>query len=500
MNHKNFEPGQDPDHRHDPGASGADGAPAADGAPGASAPAETPVPSGDSVTSGTSVPAEGSGPGEGAEAPGASGTADARRADDEAPRGDETGGARPGSAGADAGSAGPGAAAAGGEEPGDDEAGRPGAVRGDGGAARGDGGAVRAGGTSGAEPGPGPALGDDDLFDEEALRQLLRGAVDDLEPAPHALEHLRRAVPARRTRRRQALVGAAAAVILGGAALPALVHVATTTSASNDRPANAASSERTPGVHGGSHGADGDGKESGKPTEPGEKDKDKGEKDKGDKGKGDKEKDPESPSSDPGPPNPSSTLNATSPICTRAQLGGSTASAGPADANGHVYGSFRVANISTSACTVDGPGAVSATAQGSADDTQIAVVDHTPGDAATQLPDTSTAPTQLILQPGQAFEIRFAWIPASSGGPSGCTTTGATPTPDPTQDGGTGAPPEEQPSSGEPGGEAGGGEGEQPEASVQVNYTPAAGDPVAAATTVPNACAGTIYRTGVLAG
>ncbi|MFH8369243.1 DUF4232 domain-containing protein [Streptomyces sp. NPDC018031] len=353
---------------------------------------------------------------------------------------------------------------------------------------------------SGAPFGPGSALGADGTdgdIDEEALRQLLRVAVDDLEPSRDALDHLRRAVPARRARRRQALVGAAAAVLLGGAALPALFHVATTSSGSNDRPANAASSERTPGVHGGSHGEGSDGKQSGKPSEPG--DKDKKDKEKDEKGKGDKEKHSKSPTYVPGP-DPSSTLNATSPICTRAQLGGSSASAGPADANGHVYGSFQVVNISTSACTIDGSGVVSAVAQGSADATQIAVVDHTPGDAATQLPDAPTTPTQLIIQPGQAFEVRFAWIPASGGGPSGCTSTGATPTPEPTQDGGPDSVPEEQPSSGEPGGDAGGGGEEPPEASVQINYTPAAGDPVAAGTTVSNACAGTVYRTGVLAG
>ncbi|MEK8171549.1 hypothetical protein NKH77_25375 [Streptomyces sp. M19] len=85
-----------------------------------------------------------------------------------------------------------------------------------------------------------------DGVDEEALRRLMRGAVDDIEPSANALEHLRRAVPARRTRRRQALVGAVAAVVLAGVSVPALVHVATGGGDSDDRPANAASSHRTP--------------------------------------------------------------------------------------------------------------------------------------------------------------------------------------------------------------------------------------------------------------
>ncbi|WP_431043060.1 DUF4232 domain-containing protein [Streptomyces sp. P1-3] len=339
-----------------------------------------------------------------------------------------------------------------------------------------------------------------DGFDELALRRLLRGAVDDIEASPDALDHLRRAVPARRTRRRQALVGAAAAVVLGGAAMPALVHVATAGNASDDRPANASSSERTPGVQGGAHGEGSDGKETGKPSRP--EDKDKADKGKNDKDKADKDEDPKDDPSGPGP-NPSGTLSATSPVCTRVQLGDGGASAGAADANGHVYGSFRVVNVSSAACTVDGAGAVSPVAQGGADGTRIAVVDHTSGDAAAQLPDPSTTTSQLILQPGQAYEVKFAWIPAAGGGTTGCSNTGATPTPDPTPDGGTGAPPQEEPATGgetETGGGTGGDGGGEPDASVLLNYTPAIGAPSTASTVLSSACAGTVYRTALLAG
>ncbi len=59
-------------------------------------------------------------------------------------------------------------------------------------------------------------------LDEDALRRLLHESVQDLEPDPTALEHLRRAVPARQARHRQVLAGVAAAVLVGGAAVPAL--------------------------------------------------------------------------------------------------------------------------------------------------------------------------------------------------------------------------------------------------------------------------------------
>ncbi|MER6139525.1 hypothetical protein ABT174_05635 [Streptomyces sparsogenes] len=334
-----------------------------------------------------------------------------------------------------------------------------------------------------------------DVMDEDALRRLMHGAVDELEPSPHSLEHLRRAVPARRTRRRQALVGAVAAVVLGGAALPALVHVATT-GGSDDRPAIAGSSHRTPGADKDKHGEGSGGTETPRPSG-------KGGEDKQHKGKDDKKTDPsKKPGGDSGgaAPDPSSTLNATSPTCTRAQLGSATGTTGAADAEGRVYGSFRVVNISGTPCTVEGGGTVSPSPQGGADGSRIFVVDHTSGDEAGDLPDPATAPGQLILKPGQAYEVRFAWIPQSGGGTSGCSNTSTTPpSPDPTPDSASGA--DGEPSSGGPGDSPGtGGDGEQPAGSVLLSYTPAAGEPVAASATLNGACAGTIYRTGVLAG
>ncbi|MES4902548.1 MULTISPECIES: DUF4232 domain-containing protein [unclassified Streptomyces] len=332
-------------------------------------------------------------------------------------------------------------------------------------------------------------------MDEDALRRLLHSAVNELQPSPESLEHLRRAVPARRTRRRQALVGAVAAVVFGGAALPALVHVAGT-GGSDDRPAIAGSSQRTPDPDRDKHGEASGGKETGRPSDT----VSEGTEDKGKDGKKDRpSRKPEGDSGGGVAPDPSSTLNATSPTCSRPQLGNASGTVGAADAEGRVYGSFRVANISDTPCTVVGGGSISPSALGGADGSRIFVVDHTSGDAASGLPDPSTAPGQLILKPGQAYEVRFAWVPQSGGGTSGCSNTSATPSPDPTPDSadaGDGGPSD---GPGDGSGSGGGDGGEQPAGSVLLSYTPEAGDPAAASATLSGACAGTIYRTGVLA-
>ncbi len=209
-------------------------------------------------------------------------------------------------------------------------------------------------------------------------------------------------------------------------------------------------------------------------------------------------------------------MAATSPTCDRDQLGQGTAKVGRPDKEGRIYGSFRVVNTSDHACTVDGGGVVSAAAHGSTQSSHISVVDHTTGDAASGLPDPATAPREVILKPGQAYAVEFAWIPAV-GGTGGCTTGGGgTPTPG----GGSGG------GSPSPGTSAGAGTSSkaadtastevlsaggakptgddpgtpQPTGSVQLTHVPEVGEPEAASATIPGACAGTIYRTGALAG
>ncbi|WP_432092159.1 hypothetical protein [Streptomyces sp. bgisy100] len=323
-------------------------------------------------------------------------------------------------------------------------------------------------------------------LDEQALRALLHTAVDDIEPAPHALDHLRYAVPARRARKRQALVGAAAAVLLVGSAVPALVHVARDSGVTEAHPANAGHSERTQGGSGGT-AAETEGGE--KAKEPSDKETESGKRDR-DSEKGDASEQPGGGTVGGGE-GPAETMAATSPTCTRDQLSGGVATPATLDGSSTVYGSFQVTNTSDAACTVDGGGQVFATAQGGADGTRISVVDHTAGDPATALPDPATQPQTVILQPGVAYQVKFAWVPAE-GGAGGCPNPGSTPDP-----GSSGA-------AGEPDGAtvadtAEGDQGTPPAGSVALSHTPQAGAPSAADATITNACAGTIYRTGALA-
>ncbi|WP_438486847.1 hypothetical protein [Streptomyces sp. S186] len=338
---------------------------------------------------------------------------------------------------------------------------------------------------------------------EDELRRLLQTTVADLEPAPDALEQLRRAVPARRQRRRHALVGAAAALLLGGTAVPAMVHVASFDDAPGDRPANAASSrsadqQDTSGAHGegtersGTRptGADGRTPGPGRPS--------------GKEGKG-----AATPGAEPvpgaGTPAPDTTMDVTSPVCARDQLGKGTATVGPADSAGRVYGAFRVVNTSGAACSVEGGGTVDFAPQGATKADKIHVVDHTSGDDATGLPDPATTPSQLVLKPGQAYEVKFAWIPAAGGGTSGCVSPGPSPSPDPSKAPGEspGAAASASGSGTGTGGQAGGTEGSADGGAaaggVVLTHTPEAGQPVAADAKLTDACSGTVYRTSPLA-
>ncbi|MCP3817905.1 hypothetical protein NLX86_07080 [Streptomyces sp. A3M-1-3] len=331
-------------------------------------------------------------------------------------------------------------------------------------------------------------LGADSLGTEElVLRNMLRGAVQDLEPAEGALDHLRHAVPARRARKRQAVVGMAAAALFIGTAIPAFVHVASSSDAANDRPSIAGHGEQAQGGTGDEAGA-GDGQpqagtpagQSGAKGEDGREDETQG-----------TEKSPDGSTAD-GETNPAGTAAVTSPDCGADQLGVVSAAAGGPEADGKVYGSFRVSNISGSDCTVGGDGIVTVAANGAADSAKITVVDHTAGDAAAGLPDPSLEHSGLILKPNMAYEVRFAWVPSES-----CPTTPPSPDPTPT-DGASGASGASDTSTNvapqggveEPGGSTADG-------SVSVTHTADPGGPDASVI-IPNACAGTVYRTGVL--
>ncbi|MEU2179573.1 hypothetical protein [Streptomyces thermolilacinus] len=353
-------------------------------------------------------------------------------------------------------------------------------------------------------------LGADGLGgDELALRRLLQGAVGDLEPAPGALDHLRRAVPARRARKRQALVGAAAAVILLGTGVPAFVHVAASDTASDANPVNAGHGEQVQGGTGDAAGPAGE-EAAGSPS---------GELNGSGKGGANPSGAPTTAGTSAsdgadGTPDNATSAPATAPECEAGQLGVSVAEAGGPRGDGTVYGTFRIANVSSSACTVSASGTVGFGTSGAADAGRISVVRHTAGDAASGLPDPSATVGSLVLKPSGAYEVKFAWVPSETcpvnggGAGSGDGGDGGEQSPTPTA---PSTPTEEPPpTDGATSGTAEGGtdtataaepqllpqEGTA-DGSVTVTHTPSVGGPQAA-TTIPHACAGTIYRTGLL--
>ncbi|MFE1246906.1 hypothetical protein [Streptomyces sp. NPDC058735] len=332
--------------------------------------------------------------------------------------------------------------------------------------------------------------------DELDLRRMLHQVVREVEPRDGTLEYLRKAVPQRRTRKRQAVVGVAAAALFVGTAIPALVHVSHSTGSDANPSAIGHASQAQGGV---SQGKGPDGGESGPAGSSGKtQDKDKGDK----KEKGEDKGGGAATGATQGT-GPSSTAAAGTPACTAVQLGPASGSSAAPDSTGAVYGSFRVANVSGTACTVTGPGSVSALPQGAADAGKVGSARHAAGDAAAGLPDPSLEAAQLVLAPGAAYDVRFAWVPTETCPPAGGGTGGTggpDPSPEPT--------PSEDPTTTEGTGTSTGDEtGTTPQlvredgtvdGSVAVTYTPSTGAG-AGSVTVSNACAGTVYWTGVLA-
>ncbi|MGW4194153.1 hypothetical protein [Streptomyces sp. NPDC005004] len=332
--------------------------------------------------------------------------------------------------------------------------------------------------------------------DELALRRLLHSAVDDIAPRDGSLDRLRHAVPARRARKRQAAVGMAAAALFLCTAVPALVHVSNA-GGTDPNTAMAGQSSDAQGSQGkgrSSGGAtEGTGGQAGTTAGQHGKDGDKGER--GRKHSGG--------AGSTGGADPSATLASGGPACTAGQLSATAATDAP-DSSGVVYGTFRVTNTSGTACTVTGTGYVGASAQGAADPAKVATAMHVPGDAAAALPAPGLIVSTLVLQPGASYAEKFGFVPSETcpvqGGATGGT-GGGDPTPDPTPTGG-------QDGSASGGAENTGTEGVAPQlvadgapadGSVLVTYSGVGGTPSASAT-VPNACAGTVYFTGMVPG
>jgi hypothetical protein len=331
--------------------------------------------------------------------------------------------------------------------------------------------------------------------DELDLRTMLHQAVQEVEPRDGTLEYLRKAVPQRRTRKRQAVVGMAAAALFIGTAIPALVHVSNATGSDANPSAIGHASETQGGASQGK-GPDGGGSSTGGSSgrsEGKEKD-DKKEKEK-DKGGGSGTGSGTSQGT-----GPSSTTTAGISACTAAQLGPAAGSSSAPDSTGAVSGSFRVTNVSGVACTVSGPGSVSAAPQGAADISKVGAARHMSGDAAAGLlPDPSLEAAEVVLQPGLGYDVRFAWVPSETCPSDGGSVGGPDPTPDPT--------PSEDPAT-TAGTSTGGDTGTAPQlvredgtvdGSVAVVYTPGTGSG-GTSVVVPNACAGTVYWTGMLTG
>ncbi|MFE7354646.1 hypothetical protein ACFU8Q_15910 [Streptomyces sp. NPDC057543] len=335
-------------------------------------------------------------------------------------------------------------------------------------------------------------------MDEVALRRMLHGAVEHIEPGDGTLDLLQRAVPARRARRRQAAVGMAAAALLIGTAVPAFVHVANSNGSNAANPAIAGHGEQAQGGNGTetdsgtggkSDGGGSDGRADGGPNRPASTSSPSDGGGRGtDGGLAGGVADPAAPEA------------ASRPNCDPGQLSVASAETGAASADGTVYGTFRIANVSGTDCSVSSSGSVGFQAMGAADPAAITVVQHTAGDAASGLPDPSQEQGAVLLKPSMAYEVKFAWVPKDT-----CPTAGDSPSPTPTDGtdgpGGTAAGPSTGSADGSAdvnpqfGGQDG---GRELDGSVAVTHTPEAGAPVAE-TKITNACAGTIYRTGVLA-
>ncbi|MFH9293777.1 hypothetical protein [Streptomyces sp. NPDC017520] len=330
-------------------------------------------------------------------------------------------------------------------------------------------------------------------LDEVALRRMLHGAVRELAPSEGTLDHLHRAVPARRARRRQAVVGAAAAALLIGTAVPAFVHVATSDGPSNARPAIAGHGEQAQGGNGDEAGPEAPGRRTVEPTER-ESEGSAGEAVPDPSPSAGEGRDPSGAATGETTDSPSADF-ASLPVCDPSQLGVASAGTDAPGADGTVYGSFKIANVSGTDCTVSSNGTVGFTAMGAADPLKIGVVQHAAGDAAPGLPDPSQEPGTVLLKPAMAYEVRFAWVPTDT-----CPTVGPSPSPTPSADGAGGSVGEggtDQPSGVDTQALNEDGEGAA-EGSVAVTHTPETGAPTAE-TEIPNACSGTIYRTGVLA-
>ncbi|MBT2478655.1 hypothetical protein [Streptomyces sp. ISL-94] len=352
--------------------------------------------------------------------------------------------------------------------------------------------------------------------EEQALRGLLRGAVEGLEPSEGALERLRYAVPARRTLKRQVLVGAAAVALLAGTAIPAALHMTAAEAGPTEHSAMAGHGEQPGGPSGaapsdphqngsGAHprssrsagAGPGAGGITGQPA-PSLGGFPSGGVTAGPSGGAGTSAGTggatTTPAAGGGPYPPAAAAGV--PGCGAEQLGVVGAARAPR-ADGKVYGSFKVTNVSARGCSVTGPDTVTAAAAAATVPGKVpgvTVVGHTAGDPASGLlPDPSAEAPVLVLPPNTAYEVRFAWVPSGEACTAESPDTGASAKPPQEQSGDAGTAPSGTAGATDP---QTGAEPAAP-AGVAVSHTPQTGSPTTQ-TTIPEACGGTLYRTGTI--
>ncbi|MFG3225266.1 hypothetical protein ACGF07_10875 [Kitasatospora sp. NPDC048194] len=361
--------------------------------------------------------------------------------------------------------------------------------------------------------------GDDEFpglsSEERVLRELMHHAVAGIQPRPGALPRIRRAVPRRRAARRGAWTGAAALALAVAIVLP-LVHEGDHLGLSGgpgstevQSPAASPPGDRTTGTIGGTGTAAHTGQSVTGDTAPSS-------------GTASASPSPGADTTRTGTTTPAGAPGtgdgAITPLCTRTDLGQGTAQVGTADAQGRIFGSFTVYNVSGRSCRLGGPGAVAVTDVSGTDRSRVRTADHAAGDPAGSLPAMDAEPP--VLAPQAGYRVPFVWIPdqgcgsagTATGAPtanqaaltsqapaasSGVPATGASAAPSanprasssPTS-GATSAPsPTATPTGGPTTGPA----------TATIAHTPAPGSPTAATASLPVGCGGTLYRGGVQA-
>ncbi|WP_441245098.1 hypothetical protein [Kitasatospora sp. McL0602] len=116
------------------------------------------------------------------------------------------------------------------------------------------------------------------------------------------------------------------------------------------------------------------------------------------------------------------------PDCLRADLGQTATHLAPPDAHGAVYGWITVFNTTSHICNVTGGGGLRLDIAGAAGaKPKIRILDYRLGDPAPALPDPTTAPHVLKLDPLDGYQVQFALVPEGSDPASGPVTLVHTP-------------------------------------------------------------------------